>query len=127
MLDPRPKPFDVHVKGLGVTHVVHAPDPIDQGVSCDDTARIAQQHLEQLELLQRELDLLATHDAFVAPQIQDDIADLKDLVGSNTRVRRYPLAGSISRLPRPVPHRRGLLAAIGRAPFVDPELWGGAG
>ena len=55
-LDLRPQPLDVDVEGLGVADVVAAPDPVDQLAAGEHPAGVAQQELEQLELLQRHRD-----------------------------------------------------------------------
>src|SRR5665811_2383129 len=57
--------LDVNVQGLGVTDVVTAPHPIDQLCAGQHPAGVAQQHLEQLELLERQryVCLLYTSDA----------------------------------------------------------------
>ena len=56
-LDLGPQPLDVHVQGLGVAHVVSAPDPVDELHPGQHPVGVAQQHLQQLELLERQLHL----------------------------------------------------------------------
>ena len=49
------RPLHVHVEGLGVADVVRAPHPVDQLAAGEHPAGVAQEHLEQLELLERQL------------------------------------------------------------------------
>jgi hypothetical protein len=44
----------VDVERLGVADVVRAPHAVDQRVARQDAARVLEQDLEELELLQRE-------------------------------------------------------------------------
>src|SRR3954447_11586938 len=48
------QPLHVDVEGLGVPDVVRAPEPVDQLSAGEDAAGVAQEQLEQLELLQRQ-------------------------------------------------------------------------
>src|ERR1019366_7960143 len=66
---PRSQALYVHVEGLCVADVVHPPDPVDQGVSGHHPARVVEQHLQQLELLQGKFDLETPHYAFVAADV----------------------------------------------------------
>src|SRR3954451_24031240 len=60
-LDLRAQPLDMDVEGLRVADVVRAPDPVDQLLAGEHAADVAQQQLEQLELLQRQLHRLPRH------------------------------------------------------------------
>src|SRR6266516_1725818 len=60
--------LDVDVEGLGVAHVVEAPDAVDQ-------------HLEQLEFLEREADRLAAHRDLVSFLVEADAGDLQHGAG----------------------------------------------
>ena len=44
----------MHVQGLGAADVVSVSDPVDQLAAGEDPAGVAQQQLEQLELLERQ-------------------------------------------------------------------------
>src|SRR3954471_12311972 len=57
-LDLGAQSFDMDVERLGVTDVVGAPDAVDQLTAREHPSRVAQEQLEQLELLERERDLL---------------------------------------------------------------------
>ena len=54
-LDLGAQALDVDVEGLGVADVVGAPDAVDQLAAGEHAAGVAQEVLEQLELLEREL------------------------------------------------------------------------
>src|SRR5947209_8059091 len=56
-LDLGAQPLDVHVEGLRVADVVAAPHPIDQLPAGQHPAAVAEQELQQLELLQRQRHL----------------------------------------------------------------------
>src|SRR3546814_6233160 len=56
-LDARADALDVHVERLGVSEVVGSPHPVDQLPTGQDTPGVAHQHLEQLEFLERPVDL----------------------------------------------------------------------
>src|SRR4051812_38361054 len=49
------QPLHVDVQSLGVADVIGTPDTVDELAAGEHPARIAQQQLEQLELLQRQL------------------------------------------------------------------------
>jgi len=51
----------VHVQRLGVADVVRAPHPVDQLATGEHPADIAQQILEQVELLERQRHVFAVH------------------------------------------------------------------
>ena len=69
----------MHVERLGVAEVVRPPDPVDEHVTREHPARVRQQQLEQLELLERQRDLLAAHAHLVAAGVEADVADLEHL------------------------------------------------
>src|SRR6478752_9025065 len=48
------KALDVEVERLRVAHVVAAPDAVDELHAGQDATGVAEQHLEQLELLERQ-------------------------------------------------------------------------
>ena len=92
-LDLGAEPLDVHVERLGVAEVVRAPDPVDEHVAREHPARVRQQELEQLELLERQRGDLAAHPDLVARGVDPHVADLElvgpvDLVGVD--VARHP-------------------------------------
>ena len=53
-LDLGAQPLDVDVERLGVADVVTAPDAVDELHPGEDPSGVAQQHLQQLELLERQ-------------------------------------------------------------------------
>ncbi len=66
----------MHVQGLGVPDVVGTPDPVDQLPARHHPAGIAQQHLEQLEFLQRKAYRLTVDRDRVPFHIHPDTAAL---------------------------------------------------
>src|SRR3954454_11527572 len=71
-LDLGAQPLDVDVEGLGVAHVVRAPDPVDQLHAGEHAAGIAHQELQQVELLERQRDLRAVHRDHVPVDVHPD-------------------------------------------------------
>src|SRR4051794_17478522 len=53
-LDLGPQPLHVDVEGLGVADVVGAPDAVDELAAGEHPSGVAQEHLEELELLERQ-------------------------------------------------------------------------
>src|SRR5713226_2802698 len=53
VLDLGSEALDVHVERLRVAEVVRAPDAVDEHVACQDAARVGEEELEELELLER--------------------------------------------------------------------------
>ena len=68
----------MHVQGLGVADVVRAPDPVDELHPGQHPAHVTQQHLEQLELLEGDLHLLAPDGHHVPVHIHPDRPRLHD-------------------------------------------------
>ncbi len=67
----------MHVEGLGVAEVVGSPHPVDELAAREHAPRVAQQQLEQLELLQRHRDLAAVDLDRVALHVHAHGADLE--------------------------------------------------
>src|SRR5690606_40078403 len=59
LLDARADALDVNIQRLGVAEVVATPHAVDQLAAGEHPACIAHQQLEQLELLERHVDLAA--------------------------------------------------------------------
>src|SRR5512132_1698824 len=78
LLDPGTPTLDVGVQGLGVAHVVVAPDPVDQGLAGQHPVAVLHQDLEQLELLEGEVDRLAADGDLVPLLVKTDAAGLDD-------------------------------------------------
>ena len=92
-LDPAPEPLDVHVEGLGVAHVVVAPDLVDELVPGDHPARPLEQQLQDLELLEGQVQRLAAERDLVAIGVEDEVA------GRQRPRRRCPAPGRASARP----------------------------
>ena len=89
-LYPRPRPvafdlapqaLDVDIEGLGVAHIVAAPDAVDDLASGYDVSRVAQQQLKQFELAQRQPHLLPIDVHLVALHIDTHPVRLDDADG----------------------------------------------
>ena len=81
VLDLGAQSLDVDVKGLGVAHVVDAPDAIDELGAGHDSSHIAQQHLEQLELLEGQLHRFARDAHLVTLDVHAHPGPLEDVGG----------------------------------------------
>ena len=77
VLDAPAQPLDVDVERLGVADIVGAPDAVDERVAGEHAPGVVQQQLEQLELLERQLALLAPDRDLVALGIEAHVADLE--------------------------------------------------
>ena len=88
----------MHVERLGVAEVVAAPDPVDELTAGEHTARVAHEHLEQLELLQRHIDLFAGDGHGVPIDVERDAATLENALvqvalGLHDTAQHRPHAG----------------------------------
>ena len=83
-LDLGPQPLDVDVERLGVADVVGAPHPVDELHAGEHAAGVAQQHLQQLELLERQLHLLAADGDDVALDVHADRPRLERSAGASS-------------------------------------------
>src|SRR5579875_3511703 len=90
-LDLRAQALHVDVERLRVADVVEAPDAVDQAVARHHPARVEEEVLEQLELLEGEAHLLAPYGALVAVEVEADAGDLEHVAGRG-RSRRRALA-----------------------------------
>ena len=79
-LDLGAKALHVHVERLGVAVVVGTPHAVDEHVTREHPPGVREQELEQLELLQRKCDPLATDLHFMAGCVEAHVTDL-DHVG----------------------------------------------
>ena len=68
----------MHVESLGVAEVVGTPDAVDQLTAGEHATRVAQQQLEQLELLERHGGLLARDGDRVALDVHAHVARLEN-------------------------------------------------
>src|SRR6266705_746205 len=64
--------LDVDVEGLGVAHVVEAPDAVDQHLAGQHPVAVLHQDLEELELLEREAHGIAPNGDLVALLVETD-------------------------------------------------------
>ncbi|KIX78571.1 hypothetical protein SF12_08360 [Streptomyces sp. MBRL 601] len=67
------------VEGLGVAHVVGAPDPVDELHPGQHASGVAQQHLQEVELLERQVDLAAGDGDHVPVDVHPHRAGLQGL------------------------------------------------
>src|ERR1700675_1997731 len=65
---------DVDVDSPRRSVVIVSPDGIEEDVSCQDSAGIAQEMFEQAEFFRREGDFYLLHGDFVSREIHDEIA-----------------------------------------------------
>ena len=79
--DLGPEPLHVDVQGLGVANVVGAPDPVDQLHPGKDAVGVAQQDLEQFELLERELHRITANADYVPLHVHPDRAGFQRRLG----------------------------------------------
>src|SRR5690606_30309655 len=86
--------LDVHVEGLRVSEVVTPPDPVDELSAGEDSSGVAHEDFEQLELLQRHVDLRTVDRDRVAVDVQADTTALE-----------YPLVELIVGLDHATQHR----------------------
>ena len=68
----------MHVESLGVAHVVGAPDTVDELHPGQHAPRVAEQNLEQLKLLERQLHLLAADGHDMPVDVHPDRTRLHD-------------------------------------------------
>src|SRR5581483_6484127 len=73
-LDLLAQPADVHADRLMLALEVVAPDLFEQHLPRHDAAAILHEHVEQPELLRRELHLTAAHDDPLPRRIDRDLA-----------------------------------------------------
>src|SRR5207253_6001626 len=45
-----PQVADVYVHHVGITEIIVAPDAVEDGLACEDLARVGKQHFQQVEL-----------------------------------------------------------------------------
>ncbi|OPZ48494.1 MAG: hypothetical protein BWY91_03189 [bacterium ADurb.BinA028] len=86
----------MHVEGLGVPDVVAAPDPIDELPAGQDSPGVAQQQLEQFELLERHRRRLALDRDHVAVDVHPHRAGLDRGVGRLVGLRQPAQHGAHS-------------------------------
>ena len=70
-----PQPFDVDVQGLGVANIGLAPHPIDQRMSGQHPPGVDHEVVQEFELLEGKLHLLASHEHLVTIDVDRDVAD----------------------------------------------------
>ena len=68
------------VEGLGVSHVVGAPDPVDQLTARHNATGVANQHFQKLEFLQRQLHFLTAHRDHVTVNIHAHTTGFENVV-----------------------------------------------
>ena len=79
-LDLRAQALDVHVQGLGVADVIGAPHPVDELPAGEHPPAVAQEVLQEIELLQRHGHRIAVDGDDMALDVHDHAATAQDVL-----------------------------------------------